>query len=176
MARLDGLGREFSADLKARNEDSQLISKSTLAGGFIHLLCSLVTVTEAATTSRNGWEVENEYTAYNIAAHFKYILICRLQELVGEILNIFRFEDQGLELPHCHSDAYAAGVILRCEVEYFQNSIKNGHLRKHVSFPSKLQIQERRAFSDLYRFPTEFVHFSPDGSLQLNASLRIVSG
>lgn len=99
MDRLNGLGREFSADLKARDGDSQLISKSTLAGGFMHLLCSLVTVTEAATTSRNRWEVEKEYTAYNIAAHFKYILICRLQELVGEILNILRFEDQAW---NCH--------------------------------------------------------------------------
>jgi len=137
MDGLDGLGRKFSADLKAKDGDSQLVSTSALAGGFMYLLCSAVRVTEAANTSRDGWEVENEYTAYNIAAHFKYILICRLQELVGQILNTLRFEDPGLELPYHRSDAYAAGVILRCEVDYFKNSIKNGHLRNHVSCPSK---------------------------------------
>jgi hypothetical protein len=120
-----------------------LVSKSTLAKGFMHLLYSLVIITKAANTSRNRWEVENKYTAYNIAAYFKYILIYRLQELVEEILNILRFKDQDLELPYCRSNSYAAGVILRYEVEYFKNSIKNGHLRKHMSFPTKPSIQER---------------------------------
>lgn len=140
MDRLDELGRKFSADLKAKEEDSPIVSRSTLAGGFMHLLCSVVTVTEAANTLQDGWEVENEYTAYNIAAHLKYILICRLEGLVGGILETLRSEDQGLGLPYWRSNAYAAGVILHCEMKYFNNSIKNGHLRKHVSCSTKFPI------------------------------------
>jgi hypothetical protein len=113
-----------------------LISTSSLAGGYTHLLCSVITITEAANTSRDGLEIENEYNGYNLAAHFKYILVCRLQELIGEILNVLRFEDQGLELPYWCSDAYAAGVILRREMDYFKSSIRNGHLREHVSHPA----------------------------------------
>lgn len=114
-----------------------MISTSSLVGGYTHLLCSVITVTEAANTSRDGLEVENEYNGYNLAAHFKYILVCRLQELIGGILNVLRLEDRGLELPYWCSDAYAAGVILRREMDYFKSSIRNGHLREHVSCPAK---------------------------------------
>ena len=92
---------------------------------------------EAANTSRDGLEIENEYSGYNLAAHFKYTLVCWLQELIGEVLNVLRFEDQSLELPYWCSDAYAAGVILHREMDYFKSSIRNGHLREHVSYPVK---------------------------------------
>ena len=124
----------FSAQLEAKVGPSQLISSAALAGGYACLLCSVTQVTEQVTTLQGGYEAQNEHNGYHLEAQFKYVLLCRLRELINEVLEAIRFEDPTNDYPYECSNAYAAAVILRYELDHFKSNIRNGSLRKHVSW------------------------------------------
>jgi hypothetical protein len=134
---VDSLARRFSAKVSAKEGDSQLISTSALVGGYLHLLCSVIRVTEQTDTCRDGFQVENDYNAYNIEARFKYILICRLQVLVDEIMDANRLNDLGNKDIYRASNAYGAAVILRRELNYFKGNIRSGGLHESVRRPAR---------------------------------------
>jgi hypothetical protein len=124
----------FSAKLEAKGGESRLIPTASLAGGYLQLLCSVSQTTEYVQTSRNGLHVENEYSGYNLEAHYKYFLVCRLRELIDIVLNAIRLEDPLNQYPYWCSNAYAAAVILRSEVEHFKCSLRNGSLQNYVRY------------------------------------------
>lgn len=133
VAWLDSLARQFSADLDAKEGEGKLIATSALIGGYAFLLCSMTGVTEEASTTRDGFPTVNEYNGYNLEVHFKCVLICRIQELLNEILNAARIEDPENMLNYWCSHAHAAAVIARTELHYFKSNIRNGSLRDNVS-------------------------------------------
>ena len=137
ISSIDGLARRFSAEVKAKKGDSQLISASALTGGYLHLLCSVIQVIEHADTTRDGLQVDNDFTGYNIEAHFKCLLICRLQQLMGGILEANRLGDQENEPTYSSANAYAAAVVLRRELNYFKGHIRDGSLHEAVSRASR---------------------------------------
>jgi hypothetical protein len=137
---IDGLVKKwFSAQLAAKDGQSKLISSAALAGGYAFLLCSATRVTEQVTTLQDGVEAQNEYHGYNLEAQFKYILVCRLRVLINEVLDAIRSEPPSNDDPYGYSNAYAAAVILRYELDHFKSNIRNGSLRKLVRFLTDLK-------------------------------------
>lgn len=122
----------FCAPLRSKFTTSEAIPAAILAGGIAHLLCSVINVTEQATTFYNGLPGANEFLAYNLEAQFKYLLVCRLQPLLNQVLEAVRQVGSKNRTPQFCSDAYAAAVILRYELDYFKSNIRNGSLRAHV--------------------------------------------
>jgi len=135
ISSLDGLARRLSADLKAKEGKCHLISTSALVGGYLHLICSVVRVTERIDTPQHAFQGSNNHNGSNIDAEFKHLLICRVQVLMEEILGANRLED--LETKHTYqsSSAYAAATVLRHELKYFKTRILRGGLREAVSRP-----------------------------------------
>ena len=130
---VDGLARRFSAEVKAKKGNSELISTSALIGGYLHLLCSVIEVNQHVVTFRDGLRVDNEFNGYNVEAQFKYLLICRLQQLLDGSLDAIRLDNQENEPTYQSSNAYAAAVVLRLELNYFKGHIKGGSLDEAVS-------------------------------------------
>jgi hypothetical protein len=130
---LDQLARQFSPNLKAKEGDCNLISNSALIGGYLFLLCSMAGVNEQVEIFRDGFATENKHNGYNLEVHFKYLLICRIQELLDQILNAARIQDLQNERKYLCSNAYAATVVARTELHYFKGGIRNGSLRDNVS-------------------------------------------
>lgn len=112
------------------------VRKATLAGGYAHLLCSTVQATELVQTTRDGFNVENEHHQYNLLVHFRFLVLCRLSELLKESMDAIRFEDSDNEFPVHTSDAFASAVVLWYEMGYFARSLRNGELSRvsHVSY------------------------------------------
>jgi hypothetical protein len=136
ISSIDELARRFSADIKAKEGKSQLISTSALIGGYLHLLCSVVQVTERLDTSQNGFQGVNNINGYNIEAEFKHLLLCRVQILMEEVLGASRVDaPQNNNHTYMSSNAYAAATILRHELNYFKTRIQRGGLREAVSRP-----------------------------------------
>jgi hypothetical protein len=124
--------QNFSAPLEAEGGELPLIPYATLIGGLLYFLCSSTGVTESVQTFRDGMGIENEYLGYNLLAHLRYFLLCRLHELVGNVLEAIRFEDPfGVHRSWC-SHAYVAAVISHCEIVHFRRSLRNGYLRNCV--------------------------------------------
>jgi hypothetical protein len=130
--------QNFSAPLEAEGGELPLIANATLTGGFLYLLCSSRGATELVQTFRDGIGVGNECFEYNLEAHFRYFLICRLRELVDGLLGAIRFEDPFGAYSSWCSHAYAAAVISHCEISHFRSSLRNGHLRNCVRWRSVL--------------------------------------
>lgn len=133
ISSMDGLARRFSAEVKAKKGASTLIPTSALTGGYLHLLCSVVDVTEQAATNRDGTQVDNNFNGYNIEKHFKYLMICRLQQLMSGTLEANRVDDQENEPTDRSINAYGAAVVLRRELSYFKGHINGGSLHYAVS-------------------------------------------
>lgn len=90
MDHSDNIARKFSPNLKAKDGLSQLIEKAALVGGYLHLLCSVVHTTDEGQTVWDGMHGANDYNGYNLEAHYKLLLICRLCELMNEIMDARR--------------------------------------------------------------------------------------
>lgn len=125
----------FSAKLDAKDGETTYIADAALIGGYLYLLCSSRGASEYATTTQDGFPIGNQYTGYNLDAHFKYFLVCRIRELVNTVLDAIRFEDQLKQYPHLCSNAYAAAVIAEKEINQFRSSLRNGWLKPCVSNP-----------------------------------------
>lgn len=125
----------LTISLQDRDGYCHAVRKVTLAGGYAHLLCSTIQATEQVSTTRDGANVDNEHDQHNLLIHFRFIVLCRLSELIKESMDAIRFEDPDNELPAYTADAFASAVILRYEMSYFARSLRNGELSSigHVS-------------------------------------------
>jgi hypothetical protein len=128
----DKVRRCFTAQLDAREGDLTLISDATLAGGYASMLFSVGQITEYVQTFRDGVPVDNEHHGHNLDAHCKILLASRLGELVEEVMAAIRHEHVGSDSMHYVSNAFAAAVILQCELGHFKGSLRNGFLSRQV--------------------------------------------
>lgn len=143
------IARGFSADLKGEDGDRQLlITHAALAGGYGHCLFSTKEASEQFLNFVNGESVYSCHTEYNLGANFRCFLFSRFGELVEEVLIAARLRNTAGMSSNHYSNAYAAAVILHHEVDYFQRSLRNGHLRSLVS-ECNLSQQALLTFLDL---------------------------
>jgi hypothetical protein len=130
------IGREFAADLQAEDGDTQLIAHAALAGGYGHCLFTTTETSEQISKSVNGESVYLDQIDHNVDANFKCLLFSRFGELVEEVLIAVRLQKTAGMSGNFYSNAYAAAVILYYEIDYFQSSLRHGHLRSLVSAPN----------------------------------------
>lgn len=109
-----------------------MVAKAAMAGAYLDLICSIKDISERTQTFQGGNVVENAYTGYNLEAHFKYLLICRLRELMQEVMEAARGQDLTRQETSQRGDAYAAAVVLYHEIGHFRRSVRNGFLQNHV--------------------------------------------
>jgi hypothetical protein len=105
----------FSADLSAEHEDSLLISQAALAGGYAHILGSTKETKEQTDTFRGELVVKNEYSEYNLEAHFRCLLFKRFGEIAETVMASIRGTG------YC-SNTYAAAVILYYEIDFVRHA------------------------------------------------------
>jgi hypothetical protein len=126
---LDTMVQEcLTISLEDSNEYCEAVSRATLAGGYAHLLCSPIRAMEQVQTIRDGNKVQNELTSYNLHRHFQYLVICRLHELLQDLLVAVRFKDPEKDFLEYTSDAFASAGIVRYEIGYFKRTLRNGEL------------------------------------------------
>jgi hypothetical protein len=134
VASLDGeIRRNFSADLKAKKGDSKLIAYAALAGGYAHCLCSTESSSEEVFSFMDGKPIDSNHAGYNVVGNFKCMIFSRLGYFVEEVMGGIRLINAVGMPAEFYSNAYAAAVILHHEIDYFQRSLRNGHLRSRVS-------------------------------------------
>ena len=104
------------------------VRKVVLAGGYAHLLCSTIRAKETVSTIRDGMDANNEHNQYNLLTQLRFVVLCRLSELLKGIMDAVRFEDTDNEFVVYTADAYASAVVLRYEMGYFARSLRNGEL------------------------------------------------
>ncbi|CZR67033.1 uncharacterized protein PAC_16932 [Phialocephala subalpina] len=119
----------FSATLRGKKAECQLIDNASLAGGYLCFLCATTVVAEVVQTARDGINVFNEFNAYNLEAHFRYILVCRLFDLMSGTLEATEPQVASHDEVDWSSDAYSAAAVLHCELNYFTESLQHGLLR-----------------------------------------------
>lgn len=129
----DDIARRFSPNIKTKDKLSELIETAALAGGHLHLLCSVVRATEKGQTFLDGIQGMNDYDSYNLEAHYKVLLICRLQQLIDEVMGSIR------DRVNCEY-AFAAATILRNQLSYFISSLKFRGQKHHTHVSSHPSI------------------------------------
>lgn len=120
----------FSARLLGKT-GCLLIGKASLAGGYLYFLCSTVRVVELENNTEDHVNVGNGL-GHNLGAEVKYLLVCRLVELVSEILEAIRPQHNRIRGWDWSSNAYAASVVLHYELYYFKCAVRNGVLKNNV--------------------------------------------
>jgi hypothetical protein len=122
----------LSATLKTTEVNVSIIAKACTACGYAAFLCSITKVTETSYTAMNGVEVANDYQHPNLKALFRDFVICRLRELINQVMEAARTIHTNQNQQDC-SNAYVASAILYCELKYFKENLEDGHLRTLVS-------------------------------------------
>jgi hypothetical protein len=126
--------KHFSARLLGKT-GCFLIGKASLAGGYLHFLCSTVKIVLEENTEDHV-KVESRPGDHDLGAEVKYLLFCRLVELVSEVLEAIRPEQNPSRGRDWISNAYAASVVLHYELYHFKCGVRNGVLKNNVRMNS----------------------------------------
>ena len=102
------------------------------ACGYIAFICSVTEVKEKSYTSQDGFRVENTWHHSNLKALVRDFCVCRLQELIEEIMGAARTVSTNRNQQLC-ANAYAASAILYYELKHFKEKLEHDYLRTLVS-------------------------------------------
>lgn len=123
--------KHFSARLLGKT-GCFLVGKASLTGGYLHFLCSTAEVVEVEESAEDHVKVENSPGDHILGAKVKYLLVCRLVELVSELLKAIRPQQDLNRGRDWISNAYAASVVLHYELYYFKCGVRSGLLKNNV--------------------------------------------
>ncbi|KAN0104753.1 hypothetical protein V8E51_010498 [Hyaloscypha variabilis] len=118
----------FSANLRPSEAEFSIIETAMTACGYLAMLCSVTEVMETSYTSENGIMVQNTWQHSNLEALFGDFCVCRLRELIEQVMDAARTVVTNENQQYC-SNAYTASALLYYELKYFKASLKHGHLR-----------------------------------------------
>ena len=144
--------RLFSANLKeAAEANFPVIPDAMTACGYITIFCSVTRVKETSYTAQNGVKVENTWQHSNLEALFRDFCVCRLRELIEQVMDAARTVVTNQNQQFC-ANAYAASAILYYELKTFKEKLDHGHLRNLVSqyFEFLIDIE---IFTDFAKVP-----------------------
>lgn len=129
-AALDWAVNNISEELRSKKGEKPLIQQASLAIGYLHVLCSTTAISEHVFTWIDGDLAPNVHKEYNLAAHFKFLVVCRLVELVSDLLAQIRLENGAGDARGMRwgSNAYAAACILRYEILGFRSRLRESNL------------------------------------------------
>jgi hypothetical protein len=118
--------KHFSAKLNANDGFSSLVSTAALAGGYLYLFCccSDSRIRAQVRTLEKDDIVLNDYTEDYLKLSFRRVLLCRIQQLINEVMVAIRFRSD--------MQSYAAGAVAHVETAFFQASLRNGELSQQV--------------------------------------------
>jgi hypothetical protein len=122
----------LSANIKATEVNVSIIAKACTACGYAAFLCSITKVTETSYTAMNGVEVANSYQHDNSNALLRDFIVCRLRELINQVMEAARTIHTNQNQQEC-SNAYVASAILHYKLKYIKENLEDGHLRILVS-------------------------------------------
>ncbi|KAG4440140.1 hypothetical protein IFR05_004349 [Cadophora sp. M221] len=81
----------------------------------------------------------NELPRHGLHAHIRFLVFCRLEELLHGCLNAIRCQNLPESSPERSLEVFAAAVILRYELVYFRKSLRNGPLSKLEHLPPQFK-------------------------------------
>jgi len=122
----------LSANIKATEVNVSIIAKACTACGYATFLCSITKVTETSYTAMNGVEVANSYQHDNSNALLRDFIVCRLRELIDQVMEAARTIHTNQNQQEC-SNAYVASAILYYKLKNIKENLEDGHLRTLVS-------------------------------------------
>jgi hypothetical protein len=120
--------RKFAAKLVARDSTCPHVDNACLAGAYLHVFCS-AEFNERGDSFRESLNEEDSQQS-SIEAHLRFLMLCRIAELVETVLRAIRHIEGGPE----SEVAYAAAVLLCHEANFFGSSMKYGTTFNHVRF------------------------------------------
>ena len=120
------LSKHFAALILKKEGNSRLVVTASLAGAYIHVLCSVIDAQEWVHTYQGNNRIANSYNDSNIVTQFKCLLADRLEILIKDVVGAIRTEGT------TNRDAYAAMAIVFHEVDHFLRGLRNGYLREQV--------------------------------------------